>query len=41
MAKDRFKGSIESAIGNEMLRWQERRLYFLALSSLRSTLPTS
>lgn len=35
MAKDRFKGSTESTIGNEMVRWQEKELYFLTLSYSR------
>lgn len=34
MATDRFKGSDESTVGNEMVRWQEKGVSFLGIELL-------
>lgn len=38
MARDRFKGSAESTIGSEIVRWQEKGVYFFNIE-LFKTLP--
>lgn len=37
MARDRFKGSAESAIGNEIIRWQEKGICFFSTEFFKTS----